>query len=202
MGGAGGAAEGGRPMTYSDIDPYDDLVRAFREGRDPDRERLRKALCEIERFIVSKSPDLRPKAGELMLDTIARAYEKIDRFRGESQFMTWVKGIAVNVIREYRRDRDNQSILVSDELLEKAELGSDGADENPEDRAIHELAYTEAIGLLSEDERRAVMLRFGREGLMPFKDVGAECGITSIEARRLVYKALPKMRRYWTENGW
>src|SRR5688572_17487730 len=44
-------------------------------------------------------------ADTLTQDTFSRAFEHIDRFRGESQFETWLTRIAINLCLSYLKKR-------------------------------------------------------------------------------------------------
>ncbi len=50
-------------------------------------------------------------ADELTQDVFVRAWEKLDRFRGESQFGTWLYRLAINVIVERRRTAARRSLF-------------------------------------------------------------------------------------------
>jgi RNA polymerase sigma-70 factor (ECF subfamily) len=50
-------------------------------------------------------------ADELTQDVFVRAWEKLDGFRGDSQFGTWIYRLAVNVIIERRRSVARRSLM-------------------------------------------------------------------------------------------
>jgi RNA polymerase sigma-70 factor (ECF subfamily) len=47
-------------------------------------------------------------AAQLTQDTFVRAWENLDGFRGESRFETWLHRLAVNVVLDWRRQRDRR----------------------------------------------------------------------------------------------
>jgi len=60
------------------------------------------ALC----LRMSADPDL---AEEWTQDVFVRAWEKLDSFRGESRFSTWLHRLAVNLILQHRRSAGRRS---------------------------------------------------------------------------------------------
>lgn len=131
----------------------------------PDRpERLR----ELERIVVSHqrrlyhfilrrvgSPD---DAADLTQQTFLCAYKALDNFRGEASMSTWLFGVALTLIRNFRsrsegRRRDHDPI---DEMFDLADPG-----ENPEasvsgrERLRH---LMEALRALAPEMRDVVML--------------------------------------------
>jgi RNA polymerase sigma-70 factor (ECF subfamily) len=69
----------------------------------------------------------RPDATDLLQETWIRAAARLSSFRGDSQFRTWLMGVAVNVYREWRRRQDRY------EPVELTDLGADGPDERDGD---------------------------------------------------------------------
>lgn len=66
------------------------------------------------------------RAGELLQDVFVRAWERLDSFRGESAFGTWLHRLAVNVVLQRARgdQRRQRRVALGDDL---APDGIDGA---------------------------------------------------------------------------
>src|SRR5687767_12979164 len=58
----------------------------------------------VFRFVLSSVRD-RDAAETLTQDCFMRAYRARDRFRGDSSVITWLMRIAVNLVRDYGRNR-------------------------------------------------------------------------------------------------
>jgi len=91
-------------------------------------------------------------ADDLAQETFLKAWQKLQSFRGDSRFSTWLFGIAFNEFRGAARQRKE---LALEELAESPpELEQSPA---APDRNLH-LDLTEALKLLNSNERAAVVL--------------------------------------------
>lgn len=99
----------------------------------------------------------RLRARELTHDAFVRAWERLDSFRGDSAFATWMHRLAVNVvlgeIRAERR-RTARVALAMDEGTEEMESAPDGPLADPELR----MDLDRAIARLPRNARRVFVL--------------------------------------------
>jgi RNA polymerase sigma-70 factor, ECF subfamily len=102
------------------------------------------------------------QAGDAAQETFLTAQKSLARFRGESQPLTWLIGIALNECRrinrslkreeqlpEFRTGDSNEATLVDREILRKALLGL--SDEHREVVVLHEIdgfTYEEIANIL------------------------------------------------------
>lgn len=86
-----------RRVQAGDVDAFEPLYRQH-----VDRVY---ALC----LRMSRDP---VEAGELTQDVFVRCWERIESFRGESRFGTWLHRVAVNVVLEHGRSRDRRESRV------------------------------------------------------------------------------------------
>ena len=89
-----------------------ELVRESRRG---DKEAFRELVERYQRKILSVAMGMvhnRDDALELTQETFVKAYENLDRFKGESSFYTWLYRIVVNLGIDFRR-RDKRHGTVS-----------------------------------------------------------------------------------------
>lgn len=100
----------------------------------------------------------RDTATELLQDTFVRAWEKLDAFRGEAAFSTWLHRIAVNLRLEQERARRRRTLRVASEGdLPLAPDGPRDAVVSPPD-VVGALALEQAIARLPEGCRRVFIL--------------------------------------------
>jgi RNA polymerase sigma-70 factor (ECF subfamily) len=131
-------------------------------------------------------------AEELTQDTFVRAWERLDSFRGESAFGTWIFRIAVNVALAERRGRgrrEGRVALSADPELLPAAAG--------EDRHADRMDLEQAIAGLPP-RARAVFLLYDVEGYQ-HDEIARLTGIAEgtsktqlFRARRLLREALTR----------
>ncbi|MBA2671905.1 MAG: RNA polymerase sigma factor [Gemmatimonadetes bacterium] len=94
-----------------------DVAKAL-EGSLPSFERLyRENVGRVYALCLRLSGDA-AQAEELTQDVFVRAWEKLDSFRGESAFSTWLHRLAVNVVLGQRRSdgRRSDRVIYADDL--------------------------------------------------------------------------------------
>ena len=101
----------------SGFSPQDDVARAARGDRHAFERLYRRHVDRIFSLCKRMVGD-RSHAEELTQDAFVRAWEKLDQFRGDSAFGTWLHRLAVNVVlndrQTERRRRDRQDDSVED----------------------------------------------------------------------------------------
>src|SRR5580698_7055299 len=82
------SCQSGRARPISELDDIDGLVRTYQ--------------ARLLRFVTYSTgdPDM---AQTITQDTLLKAYNGRENFRGECSVNTWLTGIAVNVIRDHLR---------------------------------------------------------------------------------------------------
>jgi RNA polymerase sigma-70 factor (ECF subfamily) len=81
----------------------EELVRRARSG---DREAFRELVERYQRKIASLALGMlrdREDALDVVQDTFTKAYQSLDRFKGDSGFYTWVYRIAMNLCIDHQR---------------------------------------------------------------------------------------------------
>lgn len=126
---------------------------------------------------------------DVVQEAFIKAYRALPKFRGDSQFYTWLYRIAVNTAKNYLVARSRRPPS-SDVDLEDAQYYS-GSDQlkdhsSPENQLFRdelEVAINQAIIELPEDLRTAVTLR-EYEGLS-YEDIAAvmDCPVGTIRSR-------------------
>lgn len=147
------------PMT---VEPQDDsdLVRRAQRGDRQAFERLyrlhRNRIYAVLWRIAGNDPGL---AEDLLQEAFVRAWQKLDSFRGDARFATWLHRLSVNVALSDRRIRVRR--LERETALDgEAERTATGAKDVYEDRRMD---LEQAIAKLPE-RARTVLVLFDIEG--------------------------------------
>jgi RNA polymerase sigma-70 factor (ECF subfamily) len=180
-------------LSRSPREPDDtELVRGAREG---DRRAL-EALVDrhhgvVYRFLLGFLKD-EDRAADATQDTMLKALGRLDGFRGESSFRTWLLAIARNealgAIRSHARRRE--------EALSDAEEIADG-ELAPDTLAVREedlRRIRDALDRLPEKQRLSVALRLF-DGLS-FREVADLIGSTEGAARVNYHYGIGRLREW------
>jgi RNA polymerase sigma-70 factor, ECF subfamily len=141
-------------------------------------------------------------AEDLVQDAYARAIANLRQYDRRAPFLSWLRGIALNVVRMHWR-RTRTTSRVHDRLRELSVLSAGGV-ETSVDR-LHQqdarmrLLY-EILGTLPENLREAFVLR-ELEGL-PLDEAAAQLGISPGNLAVRASRARAKIRRELERLGW
>lgn len=140
-------------------------------------------------------------AEEVAQEAFLRAYNKLDTFRGNSTFSTWIHRIAMNSALNLveRRSRDlthTAQSLTSDPLSDHT--APDPADVHPTPEHLlldHEAASLReaAMAQLTPMERTAFTLRHMEE--LPIAEIAEALRVPANSAKQAVFRAVAKLRR-------
>ncbi len=128
-------------------------------------------------------------AEDLAQDVFVKAFRRIDRFRGDSRFSTWLYSITANRCRDYLKSPRRREVG-AEALLDRPHDGL-----GPEEKAGFKETtgrLEKAILALSPKYREAFLLRFV-EGL-EFKEIARAIGRSESGAKMRVARALAKVR--------
>jgi RNA polymerase sigma-70 factor, ECF subfamily len=164
------------------------LVAAYRAGDErAAAELVRRHLGTVGRFLYSSGAG-RSDVEDLVQETFFRAFRKVDGWRGDAAFRSWLFTIAGNLLRDdYRKRKGRQVISIEDRDL------PDRAD--PEaDLMASEAAQRVRDGLtrLPRLQREVFLLRSqeGRE----YDDIAAALGTTPGAARVHYHHAVKRLK--------
>ena len=143
-----------------------DLVQRTREG---DRDAFRELVERYQRRVASLAVGMlrsREDALDVVQETFTKAYQHLDRFKGDSGFYTWLYRIAFNICVDHQR-REGKLANVRPESEDSGDLGAPlGADGPLPDEPFHRLRSAEigrrmeqAIRELTPDHRAVILLR-------------------------------------------
>jgi len=164
------------------------LVAAYRAGDErAAAELVRRHLGAVGRFLYSSGAG-RSDVEDLVQETFFRAFRRVDGWRGDAAFRSWLFTIAGNLLRDdYRKRKGRQVISIEDRDL------PDRAD--PEaDLMASEAAQRVRDGLtrLPRLQREVFLLRSqeGRE----YDDIAAALGTTPGAARVHYHHAVKRLK--------
>ena len=143
----------------SEPQPTDEeLIAAFQDSGDLRvlggvvRQHVTKVRTMISQMVINDAD-----VDDLTQEVFLRAIRNISRFRGESQFSTWLYRIAMNTVRDFLRGQNRPQAAPGEVLEDRADLRAS----SPERLAMAgELngAITAAVGSLPQALRAAVVL--------------------------------------------
>jgi len=188
-------------------------VRPSSDGQFLERLRRREAAA-FEQLVAERSSDVyallyrlttdAEEARDLTQETFLRAYQSIDRFRGEADLKTWIYRIAVNQARNrwrwWRRRRRDATVSLDapgerGEQPLAANLRNEGAADPEEETLAHEREnrLREALLSLRRAYSEAVILR-DVEGLS-YEEVAATLKINIGTVKSRIARGRLELRR-------
>ena len=132
-------------------------------------------------------------AADLTQDVFLRVFQKIDQFRGDSRFETWLHRISVNECLQLLRRRRKRD--------EKRLLGEPGGNsERPGERLERQDLLEQALAQLEPDVRSVFLLR-EVEG-MDYAEIAEAAQIPEGTVGSRLNRARRRLREILTELGW
>jgi RNA polymerase sigma-70 factor, ECF subfamily len=186
-------------MTWTD----EDLVARSRGG---DLESFNQLILRWERPIyalayrvIGREEDAR----DVVQETFLRAFRALPGFKGQAKFSSWLYRIALNLCRDWIRRRRRSPLVELPEGVDPTELAAEtGPVESIEELAARkELseAVAEAMGLLPEEQRTAIILKEYHG--MTFQEIAdlQGCPLSTVKTR--LYQGLAVLRRNLERSG-
>jgi RNA polymerase sigma-70 factor (ECF subfamily) len=172
-------------------------------------EDLRKVLKRGLIYALSSriDTDLESQVEDFVQDAILRILDKMDTFRGESQFTTWAQKVAVRVaFTELRRQRWKDislEDLVPEDSGDFTPLVLSDPSPNPEKRATQTLLSEMIETMLNEDltERQRTAMLAILQGGMPIEEVAKRMDTNRNALYKLLHDARKQMRNRLLEKG-
>jgi RNA polymerase sigma-70 factor (ECF subfamily) len=172
-----------RSRTISELDDIDALARTHR--------------ARIIRFIAYSTGDA-DLAETVAQDTLLRAYNGRDSFRGECSVNTWLTGIAINVLRNHQRSGrvkfwnkvKSTAIDVHEMASFLPEKGSSPESQLLAKEKVKQLARI--LETLSKNQRTVFLMKFSEE--MPVADISEVLRMPVNTVRTHLHRALTAVR--------
>lgn len=163
-------------------------VEAAQRGSLPSFERLYRDNVERVYALCLRLSGDAGRAEELTQDVFVRAWEKLDSFRGESAFSTWLHRLAINVVLGQRRSdgRLGARIVFSDDLTIYEGAGESSA-------GVGERMDLEAAMASLPDGTRAVFVMHEVEGYT-HEEIARMTGRAEGTCKALLHRARKLLR--------
>jgi RNA polymerase sigma-70 factor (ECF subfamily) len=184
-------------------EPSGEFAQSLADARAGSREALGRALeaCRGYLLLVARgelAPELQAKGGasDLVQETLLEAFRDFDGFRGgsEDELLAWLRRLLLNNVADFtRRYRATDKRRLDREVAPGGEPAASGRSPSSE-VAAGELteAVLRALDRLPEEYRRVIVLRY-QDG-RPFEEIGGELGLTANAARKLLLRAVERVR--------
>jgi len=182
----GAAIESSVTGRVSPIGELDDIDRLSRVHR-----------ARLVRFVAYSTGDS-DLAQSVAQDTLLRAYNGREKFRGECSIATWLTGIAINVLRDHQRtERYKFWRKVRSNAIDIQEMASFLPTEGSSPEAqlmarekVMELARV--LQTLSSNQRTVFLMKFTEE--MEVADISEMLGMQVNTVRTHLHRALTAVR--------
>ena len=147
-------------------------------------------------------------AGTLTQECFLRAYERRGQFRGESPVQAWLLRIAVNLARDYHRNRRvsfwRRLVGENDSNGEGSAISNMPARESSPEQVLlareEVAAVWRAVEQLSPRQHAIFILHFVEE--MTMAEMGAVLGIESGTVKVHLFRALNSVRKKMEDQQW
>lgn len=130
------------------------------------------------------------EADEATQETFIRAIDRLDTFRGEANFATWVYAIALNVCRGRLRKRRTRERLTQ-VLHVLLRIDSTEPEDTAIDRETHDAVW-QAIRALDDKYREVIVLRYFHD--LRQDDIARVLGVTDRTVRARLSAAHARLR--------
>ena len=143
------------------------------------------------------------EARDLVQEAFLRAYRSLGGFRGDAKFSSWLYRITLNLCRDWIRRQKRAPFVETPEGVDVIELaGEHGPVESVEDLVARRdlgAAVNRAMAVLSEDQRKAIVLK-EYQGLT-FQEIAdlLDCPLSTVKTR--LYQGLVVLRRELERQG-
>jgi RNA polymerase sigma-70 factor (ECF subfamily) len=169
------------------------LVRGALAGRREDFMALvERHQRSLQRFVEHRVDD-RASADDIVQMTFVQAYTRLDTFRAESSFKTWIYTVALNLCRDRARFEKRRANITAEEALEREPHAAATLEET-----ILGATVERRVAALPDRQRSVLGLRIW--GDLSFREIGAMLGISENSAKVSYHHAIRRLRE-WLGEG-
>ena len=161
----------------------------------------------LTRWLSPGDPALETLVEDVAQETLLRVLDKLDTFKGRSQFTTWVYKIAVRItLTELRRERWKDFSL--DEMTENPDHTNEPAfmkalEAGPESATEQRDTLQHLQRILSEeltDKQRQALMAIGMQGV-PLEEVARRMGTNRNALYKLLHDARLRLKHRLEQEG-
>lgn len=179
-------------MTAPPAENDEHLIRQFKDGNpNAFNELYQRHISNVHRrvrFVIPES-DVEDVTQEVFL----AALKSLPSFRGEAQFITWLRTLTNRKVAEYYRKRNRKREAPQVPLMD----GSDHADENGANIMEERILLRKALKQIPDQYREMILLRFA-EGLQ-FNEIAELTGQNLEATKSLFRRAVAALRNHLDE---
>ena len=157
---------------------------------------VRKYQSPVRRFFLNQTLGDEMLSDDLAQETFIKAYVNITKFRGMSNFSTWLMRIAYNVFYDYCRSKKSEE---SDVRIDSAVGYSLTSHLSPLTSSLKMDIYA-ALALLKPGERECITLQL-IDGY-PIDEISKITGIPENTVKSHLRRGKEKMTHYLRQNGY
>lgn len=193
-------------MDDSPLQPPDsELVARAQEGDVSAFDELVRRYTPRLYALIYHMTSHREDTDDLLQDVFAKAYRALGRFRGQSQFYTWLYSIATNMTLNFLKKRNRRARAMSlddfDSAIERDEEYIALTSPDAPDRGAHlqelQKSLNEALQKLSDDHR-AVVVMYDIQG-MPHAEISRIMGVSEGTIRSRLFYAHRQLQAHLAE---
>jgi len=166
------------------------LVAAYRGGDDrAATELVRRHAKAVGRFLFSAGAGA-SDVDDLLQETFFRAFRRLDGWRGEASFRTWLISISGNLLRDaFRKEKGRQVVSITDrDIPDRADPHADLAAAEAEERIRRGLARLPRL-------QREVFLLRAQQGI-GYEEIASALGTTPGAARVHYHHAIKRLKEW------
>ncbi len=176
-----------------------EIIRSVLNGhRDDFRQLVEKYQQRVFRLVIGFVHD-KEEAEDITQEVFLRAWQSLNKFRGESSFSTWLHKIAVNICLNYSRKKSANRLVTRissffDPEHEK-EIQIPLYEDNAEEIIIkeeHSAWLKRALDSLPENQRTAIIL--SKYDDLPQKEIASVMNLTEGAVEALIQRAKKNLR--------
>jgi len=183
-------------MNRSDLNKSEkELIREILDGnRDQYRiiiDRYSPMVFHLVRSFEKNEEEVK----ELGQQIFVKVYERLESFKGNAKFSTWLYSVALNHCRDYAKDIRRSNIRFSDTeegYLEQNMIDEETADSNIETIELHS-KLDNALGKLSAEYSEPLLLKY-RDG-MSYQTISERLDVSVAALKVRVHRARKELKQ-------
>jgi RNA polymerase sigma factor (sigma-70 family) len=138
------------------------------------------------------------EADEIAQDTFVKAYQALEKFRGDAQLFTWLYRIMANAVIQRSRKRKGREMVGLETIEETSEAELVSADDQMVKSETTKI-IEEAIETLPPKQRQVFVMRFYDE--LPYEEIAEIVGTSVGGLKANYFHAVKKIGEFVTKSG-